>query len=292
MEPDRNCPNNDYNWIGLPRYNPEYKKGIQSFMENAFPLFSVGDEMKCPCKDCNDRKWHLRDVIYDHLICRGPSLLHVHWICKVSQVQVKNSADFKDYDTRTTFGDNLQAMFDCTGRRFQNVEQGPNPSARKKNKTPVWTPHHELESISKVVNTKKGASTRQIGMQSKKELEKETIDEVLREGGDADAVLPDGKHGPDWLVGRQGSLLALENTPAIPQPSADELTAKITRDLESQMEAKVNRKVQENMTWFLKKLGEANPTLKFDIGDFCATFSSDQDECGTPITQTPGGATS
>ncbi|KAL6580437.1 hypothetical protein OROMI_008461 [Orobanche minor] len=43
---------------------------------------------------------------------------------------------------------------------------------------------------------------------------------------------------------------------------------------------------------FLKKLGEANPTLKFDIGDFCATFSSDQDEPGTPITQTPGGATS
>ncbi|KAL6583068.1 hypothetical protein OROMI_005146 [Orobanche minor] len=124
------------------------------------------------------------------------------------------------------------------------------------------------------------------------ESKKETIDEVLREGGDADAVLPDGKHGPDWLVGRQGSLLALENTPAIPQPSADELTAKITRDLESQMEAKVNRKVQENMTWFLKKLGEANPTLKFDIGDFCATFSSDQDECDTPITQTPGGATS
>ncbi|KAL6564918.1 hypothetical protein OROMI_016368 [Orobanche minor] len=120
----------------------------------------------------------------------------------------------------------------------------------------------------------------------------ETIDEVLREGGDADVVLPGGKHGPDWLVGSQGSLLDLENTPAIPQPYADELTAKTTRDLESQMEAKVNRKVQENMTWFLKKLGEANPTLKFDIGDFCATFSSDQDESGTPITQTPGGATS
>ncbi|KAL6574897.1 hypothetical protein OROMI_012182 [Orobanche minor] len=120
----------------------------------------------------------------------------------------------------------------------------------------------------------------------------ETIDEVLKEGGDADAVLPDGKHGPDWLVGRQGSLLALENTPAIPQPSVDELPSKITRDLESQIEAKVNRKVQENMTWFLKKLGEANPTLKFDIGDFCAPFSSDQDETGTPITQTPWSATS
>ncbi|KAL6551052.1 hypothetical protein OROMI_021540 [Orobanche minor] len=46
---------------------------------------------------------------------------------------------------------------------------------------------------------------------------------------------------PDWLVGRQGSLLAYENTLAIPQTSADDLSANITRDLESQMEAKVNR---------------------------------------------------
>ncbi|KAL6579307.1 hypothetical protein OROMI_009523 [Orobanche minor] len=94
-----------------------------------------------------------------------------------------------------------------------------------------------------------------------------------------------------WLIRRQASLPTLENTHVIPQPSADELTAKITRDLESQMEAKVNKKVQENMTWFLKKLGEMNPTLKFDIEDFCATFSS-QDETGTPITQIPGGTTS
>ncbi|KAL6556816.1 hypothetical protein OROHE_006692 [Orobanche hederae] len=75
----------------------------------------------------------------------------------------------------------------------------------------------------------------------------------------------------------------------VPHPEKDEING---GQMESQMEAKVNRMVQENMTWFLKKLGEANHTLKFDIGDFCATFSSDQDETGTPITQTPEGATS
>ncbi|KAL6587889.1 hypothetical protein OROMI_000867 [Orobanche minor] len=178
MELDRNCPDSDYNWIGLPRYNPEYKRGSLA-EENA---------------------------------ARRNSYVDPHTLGRKTLAEVKEKL--------------------------------------------------------------------------------ETIDEVLKEGGDADAVLPDGKHGRDWLVGRQGSLLALENTPAIPQPSVDELTAKITQDLESQMESKVNRKVQENMTWFLKKLGEANPTLKFDIGDFCATFSSDQDETGTPITQTPGSATS
>lgn len=119
----------------------------------------------------------------------------------------------------------------------------------------------------------------------------DTIGEMLKEGGDADQML--GKHGRNWLVGRQGTVLASENNPSIPDPNVDELTAKISRNLESEMEAKVNRKVQENMAWMLKKLGEANPGMKFDIGDYCATFSSDQDDNGTPITPvTQTGATS
>ena len=115
---------------------------------------------------------------------------------------------------------------------------------------------------------------------------------MLKEGIDADAMLPDGKHRPEWLVGRQGASAASEDTHALPEPYVAELTTKITQKVECEMEAKVNKKVQENMAWLLKNLGEANPTLKFDIGDFCATFSSDQDDNGTPQTRTPGGATS
>jgi len=70
--------------------------------------------------------------------------------------------------------------------------------------------------------------------------------------------------------------------------TVEELHTKIAQ-LESEMEAKVNTKVQHNMAWLLKKLGEANPGLKVDIThDFCATVSSDGDEFGTPIT--PGTA--
>ena len=45
------------------------------------------------------------------------------------------------------------------------------------------------------------------------------------------------------------------------------------------------------MAWMLKKLGEANPGMNIDVGDFCATESSDHDENGTPFasgTHTPG----
>ena len=34
----------------------------------------------------------------------------------------------------------------------------------------------------------------------------------------------------------------------------------------------------------LKKLAEANPSMNLDIGDFCATLSSEDDENGTPFT--------
>ncbi|KAL6546384.1 hypothetical protein OROMI_022105 [Orobanche minor] len=43
------------------------------------------------------------------------------------------------------------------------------------------------------------------------------------------------------------------------------------------------------LTWVLKKLGDANPDLKLDIGEFCATVSSEDDN-GTPMTH--GGPTS
>ncbi|KAK1383153.1 hypothetical protein POM88_020888 [Heracleum sosnowskyi] len=118
-------------WIGLPRFSKEYVEGIKAFVENAFPLFSVGDEMKCPCKNCNDQNWHRQDVIYDHLICTGPSPLHVHWICEVSQKKAQGNSDFMESETGDGFGDKLEEMFNCVGKNFQNVEDEPNAEARK-----------------------------------------------------------------------------------------------------------------------------------------------------------------
>ena len=106
-------------------------------------------------------------------------------------------------------------------------------------------------------------------------------------------VSGDKEHSRDWLVGRACTKETgqCSSSAAIPtEQYVQELTTKIKHDLEIELEAKVNRKVQENLTWVLKKLGDANPDLKLNIGDFCATVSSDQDDNGTPVTQ--GGATS
>ena len=106
-------------------------------------------------------------------------------------------------------------------------------------------------------------------------------------------VSGDKEHSRDWLVGRACTKETgqCSGSAAIPtEQYVQELTTKIKHDLEIELEAKVNRKVQENLTWVLKKLGDANPDLKLNIGDFCATVSSDQDDNDTPVTQ--GGATS
>ncbi|KAL6497811.1 hypothetical protein OROHE_026961 [Orobanche hederae] len=115
------------------------------------------------------------------------------------------------------------------------------------------------------------------------------VQELVNAGkiAEANALIHGGKpHGRNWLVGRKGKKPTYDTTPAAPSDQyVQELSAKIKQDLEADLEAKVNVKVKENMSWMLKKLRDANPGLKFDITDLCATASSDQDDNGTPFTQ-------
>ncbi|XP_063942809.1 uncharacterized protein LOC135150439 [Daucus carota subsp. sativus] len=121
-------------WIDFPRYSQEYLDGVECFLQKGFPIFGKGDEMQCPCRKCAKRLWLGRDSIYDHLICNGPSLVHVQWICEVAHTKLSDIDDFMDCETGKGFEDNLDDMFDCTGKGFENVnegEQGPNKEAAK-----------------------------------------------------------------------------------------------------------------------------------------------------------------
>ncbi|XP_074363733.1 uncharacterized protein LOC141704386 [Apium graveolens] len=116
-------------WITLPKYSTPYIKGIKDFLENAFPKFSVGDEMLCPCKNCRNGKWHTQDLIYDHLICHGPCPLYANWICEVSSKDHRidiERAENMGFEDSFTFGDNLDEMFHRT-----NDTTGPNDDAKK-----------------------------------------------------------------------------------------------------------------------------------------------------------------
>ncbi|KAK1387542.1 hypothetical protein POM88_015720 [Heracleum sosnowskyi] len=110
-------------------------------------------------------------------------------------------------------------------------------------------------------------------------------------GEDASELITNGKsHGQEWLKGRHGKTASLASASApVDDPFLDDVTEKIKRDLEVELEAKVNKKVQDNMTLLLKKLAKANPGLNMDIVDYCATdccatVPSEHDENATPFT--------
>lgn len=114
-------------WINLPKYSEGYISGVEAFLQNAFPKFAVGDEITCPCKICKNGKWRRADLIYDHLICNGPSPLYVNWIYEVSLESYKNShEDRMDYETFINFGDNLEEMLHHTN--------GPNGDVKNVNR--------------------------------------------------------------------------------------------------------------------------------------------------------------
>ncbi|XP_074342254.1 uncharacterized protein LOC141679736 [Apium graveolens] len=121
-------------WIYLPKHSQGYRKGVNAFLDNAFPKLAVGDEMTCPCRNCKNSKWQRREFIYDHLICSGPYPLYVNWIVEVSQIlSPNNGSDDEDMDWENNlhFGDNLDEMLDRTNgptvdsKRF--YEEGKQP---------------------------------------------------------------------------------------------------------------------------------------------------------------------
>ncbi|XP_074369505.1 uncharacterized protein LOC141710913 isoform X2 [Apium graveolens] len=120
------------------------------------------------------------------------------------------------------------------------------------------------------------------------------IQKLMKEGkeAEANAVASDGKaHAPSWLLGRTGTKSVSTSTKASTAQQVQDLTEKINV-LESELEAKFNKKLQENMAWMVKKLGEATPGMIFNLEDVCATVSRDKEENGTLVTQGTQGATS
>lgn len=135
---------------------------------------------------------------------------------------------------------------------------------------------------------------------------KETIKKKLNSSEAVDGIeelVSGGKksHGPGWLIGRHDPSLVKTSTQApaptdsyieeltkkIRQELVGDMEAKLERKVNEEVEAKVNQKVQDNLSFVLKKLAEANPGLQIDLGQICATISSDTLGDGTPMTSGP-----
>ncbi|KAF7820955.1 hypothetical protein G2W53_026410 [Senna tora] len=59
----------DKSWITMSRVSPEYEKGLNAFLDFAFAHTIVKGKIRCACSCCGFKRWHTREVVYDHLIC-------------------------------------------------------------------------------------------------------------------------------------------------------------------------------------------------------------------------------
>ena len=44
-------------WLEFPKFSEEYMNGVRAFVNNAFAKYADGDQLKCPCRLCYNRKW-------------------------------------------------------------------------------------------------------------------------------------------------------------------------------------------------------------------------------------------
>ncbi|KAK1382641.1 hypothetical protein POM88_020376 [Heracleum sosnowskyi] len=129
------------------------------------------------------------------------------------------------------------------------------------------------------------------------ELQDDNITKKLTTGDTASDELG-AKHGPNWLKGRcLKSGMSRSNPPTdtyvkelttrIKESLASELEEKMKKaesEFQSRVESEFEQKMQRNLAFALKKLGEANPGITVDVEKLCAIATSDVDD-GTPITR-------
>nr|XP_009789966.1 PREDICTED: uncharacterized protein LOC104237505 [Nicotiana sylvestris] len=69
----------DKSWIEKPRNTNEYWLGLDKFLDFAFKNAAVEDTIRCPCPKCGFGKWHTREIVHDHLICKSFPQNYVIW---------------------------------------------------------------------------------------------------------------------------------------------------------------------------------------------------------------------
>ncbi|KAK1393546.1 hypothetical protein POM88_012602 [Heracleum sosnowskyi] len=109
-------------WLEVPKYTDEYSNGVKDFLRNAFSKYAIGSEIRCPCKNCKNNKWHGESVIFDHLICDGPCPMCVSYIYEVAHTTFSTKMD---HDMGMGgLEDNFDDMFHGTYRNLENCDEG------------------------------------------------------------------------------------------------------------------------------------------------------------------------
>ncbi|KAL6550209.1 hypothetical protein OROMI_020697 [Orobanche minor] len=209
----------------------------------------------------------------------------VDWSCKFKKVQ-------EGTDTYRRFLEMVKKLAEDNATHRQWVIEthtlGPKPVLLLVENLKKSDPNHAHPSDGKIYSETRKRRPGRTNKTNPEVVQISKITEIqkmisLGNVAEANAItISDKPHAKNWLVGRKGKSSVSTIPPYAPtEQYVQDLTTKLRHDLERELEFKVKKKV----TYVLKKLGEAIPGLNLDIGEFCATISSDQDDNGTPMTE-------
>ena len=115
------------NWLELPKNSEGYSIGATDFVRNAFDNFVLGNELRCPCKDCSNRFWFCQDNVYEHLIFNGPCPSFSNWIFEVLTDKFRKHNDVEmDGDTHIGLGEDFDEMIRNEGRARNGMNKAAN----------------------------------------------------------------------------------------------------------------------------------------------------------------------
>ncbi|XP_063942849.1 uncharacterized protein LOC135150469 [Daucus carota subsp. sativus] len=167
-------------WINLPRFTEEYSKGVGNFVKNAMVKYAVDDELKCPCSRCKSKHWWGPEDVYNHLICKGPSLEIADWVYDVSNMN--GGSSLVDSEANMGFDDDLEGMLNIT-----YANRGPNADARKfyrlveDGKKPLYPgskKHSRLSFLVRIYHWKCLSGVTESGFSGLLEILKEAFPEI------------------------------------------------------------------------------------------------------------------
>ncbi|KAK1374253.1 hypothetical protein POM88_030446 [Heracleum sosnowskyi] len=222
---------------------------------------------------------------------------------------VDNAAITEDEETRESESEGLPPPPPLTNYEKERMR------TKKVLKTKLHGGPTTRSRSNPVTAPQKQASVKDVGKKKNAEKKAAVASGTARQPVDGEIVLPDigddeaeegpsegvdelllqGKsHGPTWLIGRYSKpdkrstsgptdSQITDLTTKIRQEVVNEMEEKLKQKVQEEVDEKVNKKVRENLTWVLMKLGEANPSININLGELCATISSDNGN-GTPIT--------
>lgn len=88
-------------WVHKDRWSKEYEDGLRLFLDYAFENGFVTEDnrMKCPCRNCNNIRYHTKKEMFEHLVLHGMMRSYTIWYHHGESLSSTAASSSRPHDT-------------------------------------------------------------------------------------------------------------------------------------------------------------------------------------------------